>query len=153
MLSGKPDAGRVVWLDVLRLICAIAIVGFHWLRACFSHAAFGRGELRSLIDPYRNPGLGTGQFHYLLLDRTGPPAASLVNDALGWLFGFGWEAVNVFILLSGLSEHSLRDAGARTITRWSNGRASNDSGFAQSGRFLLKGGNGASSHANPPSRR
>ena len=120
MASGKLDTARIAWLDVLRLICAIEIVGFHWLRACLNNAAFGRGELRSLIDPYRNPGLGTGQFHYLLLDRTTPAPASLVNDALGWVFGFGWEAVNVFILLSGLSLalQAGRAGGIGTLAQW-----------------------------------
>ncbi len=111
---------RLEWLDVLRVLCALEIVGFHWLRACFNNGAFGRGDPVSLIDPYRSPGRGLSEVHYLLLDRSGPLPAALATDALGWLFGFGWVAVNVFILLSGLSLtlQAARTGGVGDLRRW-----------------------------------
>lgn len=98
----KPGSGlgneRLAWLDVLRLLAIVQILGFHWLRTCFET---GRYDLTS-SPAYQDVGIGFGQLHFLIIDHTGHMPAALINNVIGLLFGVGWEAVNVFILISGL---------------------------------------------------
>ncbi len=94
---------RLVWLDALRLLCALQIVGFHWLRASAANGLFGSRDQVSLVSPYRNLTSGIAELHYLAVDQSGISTVTLLNDIFGLIFGFGWEAVNVFILLSGLT--------------------------------------------------
>jgi peptidoglycan/LPS O-acetylase OafA/YrhL len=95
---------------MLRGLCALEIAGVHWLRACMHVNLFSNTSLpesfRNFIWSYKNNNVG---FHmlqdfpnYLNLDNQNDLAAAL-NNTLGFLFGFGWEAVNVFIFISGFS--------------------------------------------------
>lgn len=89
---------RLDWLDLLRLLAIAEIVGFHWLRTCQQSGAF------NLVSKpgYENVGIGLSQLDYLLIDRSGVSPAAVLNNAIGVVFGYGWEAVNVFVLLSGV---------------------------------------------------
>ena len=99
--SGSSSRHRILWLDLLRLICAVEIVGFHWLRAAAKTGAFGGPQ--NFILSYRMLNIGVVE-HFIA--STWTSSSSLhrwTYDAIGLAFGFGWEAVNVFVLLSGLS--------------------------------------------------
>jgi peptidoglycan/LPS O-acetylase OafA/YrhL len=95
---------------MLRGLCALEIAGLHWLRACMHVGLFTNTNVpesfRNFIWSYKNNNQGFQMLHnfpsYFLLDSHTNNAAALTN-ALGFLFGFGWQAVNVFILLSGFS--------------------------------------------------
>ena len=107
-LIGLPS--RLNWLDMLRGLCSLEIAGIHWLRACMHVNLFTNTSLpasfRNFIWSYKNNNVGFQMLqdfpNYLNLDNQNDLAAAL-NNTLGFLFGFGWEAVNVFILLSGFS--------------------------------------------------
>ena len=116
----SSEEGRLDWLDVLRLLCALQIVGFHWLRACFATGAFGAGQDASLVRPYRHFNPGLTQSRYLLIDgQSSEVGARIANDIVGLSFGFGWQAVNVFILLSGLGLALAYEAAPpRSLRNW-----------------------------------
>ncbi|CAN1212340.1 Acyltransferase 3 domain-containing protein [Tumidithrix helvetica PCC 7403] len=110
MTSKTSSQPRIEWLDMLRALCAIEIAGHHWLRAClhvhlFENTSVSK-QFRNFIWSYKNNNAGTQLFQNfpnpLLLDSQNSFSAALTNFT-GFLFGFGWEAVNVFILLSGFS--------------------------------------------------
>ncbi len=51
--SVHPLTDRLGYLDVLRLLCTIEIMGFHWLRAAHVTGLFGvSGTTVSLADAY-----------------------------------------------------------------------------------------------------
>ncbi len=89
---------RLVWLDMVRLLAMLEIIGFHWLRTSQENPAFNLTASPS----YENTQRGLHQLAYLLTDRTGFSPSSVVNNVIGVLFAYGWEAVNLFVLLSGL---------------------------------------------------
>jgi peptidoglycan/LPS O-acetylase OafA/YrhL len=125
-LVETPAPKRVKWLDVLRLLCALEIVGFHWLRAGHNAGLFGDpDDSLSLVEAYwGDSGRGFAGLHYLLIDRADTTFPSIATNLIGLLFGFGWETVNVFILLSGLSL-SFSTASLRgRLHRWYIRRAS-----------------------------
>jgi peptidoglycan/LPS O-acetylase OafA/YrhL len=92
----KPS--RFDWLDVMRLLAMLAIVGFHWLRTSQENGAFGLRYWAGFEDVR----IGFSQVSYLVIDGSGLSLTSLANNTIGVLFGYGWEAVNVFVLLSGV---------------------------------------------------
>lgn len=106
----KIITSRLDWLDLLRVLCAFAIAGIHWLRACMHANLFTNTSLpehfRNFIWSYKNNHMGFQMLHdfpnYFMLDNQNDLAASLTNQ-LGYVFGFGWQALNVFILISGFS--------------------------------------------------
>jgi hypothetical protein len=105
--AGAPESAtrhRVLWLDLLRLICAIEIVGFHWLRAATKTGAFASQLPENFILSYRQLDIGVLEaFHRLQMDSSTMWWHRSTYNAVGLLFGFGWEAVYVFVLLSGFS--------------------------------------------------
>ncbi|WP_218079971.1 acyltransferase family protein [Anthocerotibacter panamensis] len=105
-MKGARSQTRLEWLDGLRFLCALEIVLFHWLRACLKAGLFSNSGappgFRSLVWAYRNSNTAWDTARYLLLDSHSGLAALLTNT-VGLLGGFGWEAVEVFILISGFS--------------------------------------------------
>ena len=101
--SASRRASREVlpWLSVLRLLCALEIVGFHWLRANFRLGLFGCAGALNVVADYQDTHLGFRGFAPVLSQACNPHATAVVSEVLGVLFGFGWEAVNVFIVISG----------------------------------------------------
>jgi hypothetical protein len=100
--TALPPVGkgsRIVWLDLLRFLAILEIVGFHWVRTCQENGSFGLVWSRA----YMNVGIGFGQLHYVLIDHSGLSISALVNNLIGVTFSDGWAAVNVFVLLSGLA--------------------------------------------------
>ena len=101
---------RLTWLDMLRGLCALEIIGLHWLRACMHANLFVNTSLpenfRSFIWSDKNNNQGFQMLQdfpdYFMLDNQNNLAAGLINF-VGILFGFGWEALDVFILISGFS--------------------------------------------------
>ena len=102
----KPLAseGRIVWLDILRFLCAIEIVGFHWMRAATKTGAFAKHYPQNLIVRYRQLDIGLIEgVHLLQADSSSSAVHRFLVDSFGIAFGFGWEAVFAFVLLSGVS--------------------------------------------------
>ncbi len=95
---GSTPADRLAWLDAMRLLTMVEILGFHWLRTCQENGSFGL----TWSPGYEDVGRGLHQIGYLLTDQTGLSAASFCNNLIGLVFGYGWEAVNVFVMLSGI---------------------------------------------------
>ncbi len=97
----STDKPYLEWMSVLRLLCAIQIVGFHWLRASYKLGAFGCPGSQSPVTDYLDTGL---KWQGLFLSLNAPcstGAAATLHALLGIGFGYGWEAVNLFILISG----------------------------------------------------
>jgi peptidoglycan/LPS O-acetylase OafA/YrhL len=98
------------WLDLLRVLCAIEIAGVHWLRACIHVGLLTNTNLpsgfRNFVWSYKNTNVGFQMLkdfpNYFLLDNQNDTAAILSNT-VGFLFGFGWEALSIFIFISGFS--------------------------------------------------
>jgi len=98
MDSPSRGKGRLDWLDTVRLLTIVLIVGFHWVRTCEASNSYGL----TWSELYEWPGRGLHQLYYLFPDRTGLSLSSLINNAISVLFEYGWQGVNVFVLLSGL---------------------------------------------------
>jgi peptidoglycan/LPS O-acetylase OafA/YrhL len=112
------SANRILWIDILRTLCAFEIVGFHWLRAGSKTGAFAAQTPQNLILNYRQLDIGIhGALHSLNVAPSAPPINRMLVDGLGAVFGFGWEAVFVFVLLSGTSL-SLSLAGRPRPVSW-----------------------------------
>lgn len=121
MPSIKP---KLQWIDILRFLCAVEIVGFHWLRGSYKLGSFGCPASLNPVMDYKSTGLG---WHGLLLSfhiGCAPYPMLLMNRLLGFLFGYGWEAVSIFILISGfsLTLHLPEDRGRYFWRRWYAGR-------------------------------
>jgi len=99
----SPRPLRVAWLDLLRIFCAAEIVGFHWLRACVKAGVLAQEAPANFITEYRQHSWGLAGFRHLLLDHSPHQIVRFLNDTTGVVFGFGWEAVHVFVLISGFS--------------------------------------------------
>lgn len=115
------DSSRIAWLDGLRWLCALEILGFHWLRAVFATGLLPFGSPTTHVMHYRDVDLGLRQFSYLAIDRTDSGPVSIINNILGVLFGFGWEAVNVFVMLSGIvlaMSYDKHQHGRTTVWLW-----------------------------------
>jgi peptidoglycan/LPS O-acetylase OafA/YrhL len=103
---GRSSAAfRLDWLDILRILCALEIIGLHWLRAGRSVGLFGSAaDPVSLVDvDWGDTGRGLAGLHALILPGSDWSPGSIARNTLGILFALGWQAVNVFILMSGLS--------------------------------------------------
>ena len=100
--AAPPPSRQVLpWLNVLRLLCALEIVGFHWLRATYRLGLFGCAGALNVVADYQDTRLALHGFAPVLSQACKPHATALINEVLGVLFGYGWEAVNVFIVISG----------------------------------------------------
>lgn len=99
-----PSVGsrRIAWLDMLRALCAVEIVGFHWLRALVKTRALGSGG-DTFVTAYRQYHWGLSGFKGVLLSTAPSVHLKLLENAVGICFEFGWEAVHLFVLLSGFS--------------------------------------------------
>ena len=109
---------------MLRFSCAVEIEGFHWLRGSYKLSAYGCPASLNPVMDYKSTGLG---WHGLLLPMQigcAPYPISVVNRLLGFLFGYGWEAVSLFILISGfsLTLHLPEVRGHHFWRRWYAGR-------------------------------
>ena len=112
---------RVLWLDVLRALCAFQIVGFHWLRAAVKTSAAGVPSGCGLILQYRQLNFGVrGAMQCAAPHATDAGPLVLANRSLNLLFGAGWEAVFVFVLLSGTALSLSLSVRSRPISwpRW-----------------------------------
>jgi exopolysaccharide production protein ExoZ len=102
-LRQPPQTQRVLWLDVSRVLCAIMILGIHWLHASFNVGLFGNGDPRGIVMNYQIQSGGFQLFHYLLIAGTAHTLSTWLTNLIGLLGGFGWEAVSALILISGFS--------------------------------------------------
>jgi hypothetical protein len=94
---------RLVWLDIARVLCALMILGIHWLRACYNVRLFGAGGHPNLVVDYQGHSGGLLLFHYVLIAGTSLSLSAWLSNLIGLLGGFGWEAVSALILISGFS--------------------------------------------------
>ena len=116
--ASQDNAGRLRWLDVTRILCALMILGIHWLRAGFRVGLFGSGDPVNLVMDYQSHSGGLRLFHYVLIAGNGTALGTWLTNLIGLLGGFGWEAVSALVLISGFSL-ALSQRGARpTRTEW-----------------------------------
>jgi hypothetical protein len=101
--SGAERSGRLHWLDLARILCALMILGIHWLRAGYKVGLFGAGDPVNLVMDYQSHSGGLRLFDYVLIAGTGPHPSTWLTNSIGLLGGFGWEAVSALILISGFS--------------------------------------------------
>lgn len=99
----KVQVGRLQWLDIARILCALMILGIHWLRAGYKLQLFGGADSTNLVMNYQSNSGGLRLFHYILIAGTKPDLSTWLTNLVGVLGGFGWEAVSALILISGFS--------------------------------------------------
>lgn len=93
---------RLLWLDLARVLSAAMILGFHWLRSGYKLGLVGpRGF--NLIMSYQWNTQGFALFHDVFIAGFDPKLTIWLTNIVGLLGGFGWEAVNAFIVFSGFS--------------------------------------------------
>ena len=102
-VAAQQNAGRLRWLDITRVLCALMILGIHWLRAGFRVGLFGGGDPVNLVMDYQNQNGGLQLFHYVLIAGRGSALSTWLTNLTGLLGGFGWEAVSALVLISGFS--------------------------------------------------
>jgi peptidoglycan/LPS O-acetylase OafA/YrhL len=105
VVEAKPKAAseRLVWLDLSRVVCAIMILGIHWLHASYNVGLFGAGAPVNLVENYQYQNVGWHFFDYVLIGGTAPLLSTWLTNIMGLLGGFGWEAVSALIVISGFS--------------------------------------------------
>jgi hypothetical protein len=102
--SVPSPVDRLAWLDVTRVLCALMILGIHWLRACYKVGLFGgNDDAASIVMDYQSHTGGIELFHHVLIAGTHPTLSTWLTNVIGLLGGFGWEAVSALILISGFS--------------------------------------------------
>ncbi len=103
----RPVAGlhndRLIWLDIVRLLCALMILGIHWLRACYKVHLFGDPGAPNLVMGYQGQSLGFKMLPHVLIAGTGHSLSVWLTNLIGILGGFGWEGVSALIIVSGFS--------------------------------------------------
>ncbi len=109
---------RLRWLDLARILCALMILGIHWLRASYKVGLFGRGDPVNLVMGYQSQTGGVRLFNYVLIAGTSPHPATWLTNVIGLLGGFGWEAVSALILVSGFSLAWAQGGAALTRGQW-----------------------------------
>jgi peptidoglycan/LPS O-acetylase OafA/YrhL len=102
-MTSDTKSKRVAWLDILRVLCAIEIVGFHWLRALVKLSVLAVGQPDNFVTQYRQLSCGVYGLQNLFISHAPGLLTRVIDDSTGILFEFGWEAVHVFVLLSGFS--------------------------------------------------
>ena len=115
-ISPRPE--RLGWLDLTRLLCAVMILGIHWLRACYKAGLFGTGRPENLVMDYQGHSGGIRLFDYVLIAGTGHHASTWLTNVIGVLGGFGWEAVSALVLLSGFSLMIAQRGAELTRREW-----------------------------------
>jgi hypothetical protein len=103
MSGAEHRAERLGWLDLARVLCALLILGIHWLRAGYKVGLFGHGSATSLVMDYQSHSGGLRLFQYVLIAGTGHAVSTWLTNLIGLLGGFGWEAVSALIVISGFS--------------------------------------------------
>ncbi len=101
MAANSPK--RILWLDILRILCAVEIVGFHWLRAVVKAGALAQNMPFNFVLNYRQLSWGVRGLRLLFLSHNPSVFLRIIDNITGILFEFGWEAVHIFVLLSGFS--------------------------------------------------
>ena len=96
------NSGRIIWLDITRVLCALMIVSFHWLRASYKVGLVGPAATDLLAHYQANTG-GFRLFQEILIARSNFSVSDWLTNSIGLVGGFGWEAVNALILVSGFS--------------------------------------------------
>jgi peptidoglycan/LPS O-acetylase OafA/YrhL len=102
-VTSSPGRARLVWLDLARLLCALMILGLHWLHAGYNVGSFGAGDPVNLVMDYQGHSGGIRMLPYLFIAGTAPTLSTWLTNVIGFLGGFGWEAVSALILISGFS--------------------------------------------------
>lgn len=109
---------RLLWLDVAKLFCAVLVVAIHWLRACYKVGLFGGNDRTSLVMDYQGHNTGLQMLHYVLIAGSGLSFEVWLTNAVGFLGGFGWEAVSGFIVISGFSVTIALGRPSASATSW-----------------------------------
>jgi peptidoglycan/LPS O-acetylase OafA/YrhL len=99
----QPRSERLHWLDLTRILCALMILGIHWLRACYKVGLFGRGDPDNIVMDYQSHSGGLQLFNHVLIAGNGTAPSTWLTNLIGLFGGFGWEAVSALILISGFS--------------------------------------------------
>jgi Acyltransferase family len=99
----RPPVERLHWLDITRVLCALMILGIHWLRACYKAGLFGVEGQPSIVMDYQAHSGGFRIFNYLLIAGSDHHLSGWLTNVIGLLGGFGWEAVSALVLISGFS--------------------------------------------------
>jgi hypothetical protein len=108
----RPE--RLLWLDLARVLCAIMILGVHWL-----HAAFNVGIPIDIIIHYQYQNGGSREFlNSLLIAGTAPHLTTWLTNVIGFFGSFGWEAVSPLIIISGFSLAIAQRANSLTPREW-----------------------------------
>lgn len=118
-VPGTAETGqRLVWLDIVRLLSALMILGIHWLRACFKVGLFGTGDAVNLVIGYQGQTIGLRMLPKVLIAGTGASLATWLTNFIGLLGGFGWEGVSALIIVSGFSLTLALDGKTLTPSGW-----------------------------------
>lgn len=113
----RPATERLLWLDIARVLSAVMILGFHWLRAGYQLGLIGpRGF--NLIIIYQGNTAGLSFFHDIFIAGFDPKLTTWLTNASGILGGFGWEAVSAFILISGFSLAASQHGKSLDFSDW-----------------------------------
>ncbi len=102
-VDASKQGRRLVWLDLVRIYCALLIVGVHWLRACYRNGLLGPQDRVNLVGDYQAHRGVVVMLHHLLVAGTSARLSTWLTNIVGLLAGFGWEAVSALILVSGFS--------------------------------------------------
>jgi peptidoglycan/LPS O-acetylase OafA/YrhL len=109
---------RLVWLDILRFLCALMIVSFHWLRSCFQLELFGSRNSASLIVGYQGQSIGMKMLPHVLIAGSGRSPSVWLTNLVGLLGAFGWEGVSALIIVSGFSLTIALNAKRQATSGW-----------------------------------
>jgi hypothetical protein len=118
--SASFISGRLLWLDIVRVLCALEILGIHWLRACYKVGLFGANDPVSLVINYQGHNDVARMLPHVLIAGTGLTAAALSTDVVGLLGGFGWEGVSALVIVSGFSLTIAMKGRSLTYLGWRN---------------------------------
>jgi peptidoglycan/LPS O-acetylase OafA/YrhL len=91
-----------LWLDIARVLCAVMILGFHWLRPGYKLGLFGPAGF-NLIMSYQTNTNGTAMFKDIFIAGFAPRLDVWLTNIIAIFGGFGWEAVSALVLISGFS--------------------------------------------------
>ena len=104
MTDKQLSRERLVWLDITRVLCALMILGIHWLRASYNVQLFGIGDPNNLVMDYQgHVGGAAALWHHLFIAGTAPALSVWLTNLIGLFGGFGWQAVSALIIISGFS--------------------------------------------------
>jgi peptidoglycan/LPS O-acetylase OafA/YrhL len=102
-IDARSRRERLAWLDIARVLCALMILGIHWLRAAYNVHLFGTHAGITLVMDYQGRSGGVALLPDMLIAGTGASLATWLTNLVGVFGEFGWEAVSALILISGFS--------------------------------------------------